>query len=384
MILKVRNAAEFVSPGHPDKVADQIADAFLDYFLSHDPNSRVAIEVLLSHSQIVLAGEVTSKAPTPPYEKIVKTVLEKLGYTGPIWGPLAESHQLLVEISPQSPDISSCISKKQISSGDQGIVIGYACDETDTYMPLVYELARNITKEIEHFRRNQEQPILGPDGKLEVLMKDTGHVVVVVSWQHVKEKNQSDLFSYLLGPITHVCREFSLELDSLFVNKAGPFVIGGPYADTGLTGRKQLIDTYGSTVRHGGGSFSGKDATKVDRSGAYMARCIAKTIVSAKLARQCEVMLIWMMGEALPVGLNINCFGTETHPIEAIEQALLKTFDLRLESLISLFQLTTPIFSPTAAFGHFGRIEFPWETLAFTQTLKEMMNGFPHKSRSLI
>jgi len=361
------NASEFVSPGHPDKIADQIADAFLDYFLSFDPKSRVAIEVLLSHAQVVVAGEVSSKAPTPPYEIIVREVLEKIGYSGPIWGALSNSHRLLVEISPQSPDIASCVLKKDLSAGDQGIVIGYACTDTSTYMPFVYELAREMTRQIDLTQKSQKKPFLGPDGKLELLLKAENHVDVIVSWQHAPEAQQIEIHNSIHHAISQASNLFGISIDTLSVNKGGPFIVGGPYADTGLTGRKQMIDTYGSTCRHGGGSFSGKDGTKVDRSGAYMARCMAKTIVAAGLALQCEITLIWTMGFSTPIALKIDCQGTERYPLERIEKALLKTFDLRLEAIISLFCLDKPIFSPTASFGHFGRLEFPWETLSFTQ-----------------
>lgn len=367
----IYDVSEFVSSGHPDKVADQIADSFLDYFLSFDPGSRVAIEVLLSHSQIVVAGEVSSHAPPPPSSALVKDALAKIGYAGPDWGNLADTHRLMVEIAPQSPDISSCVLKKELSAGDQGIVIGYATNETASYMPLAYEVSREMVQQIELLRKKQKKQCLGPDGKLELLLKDKNHGEVIVSWQHRPHAEYEELSSIIHTALSHASRLFGVVLEDFSINKAGPFTVGGPYADTGLSGRKQLIDTYGSRSRHGGGSFSGKDGTKVDRSGAYMARYMAKTVVAAGLADQCEVGLIWAMGSSKPIGLTLDCRSTERFSLDTIEKALLKTFDLRLEAIISLFSLDTPIFFPTASLGHFGRAEFPWETLSFTNLLQK-------------
>ena len=367
----IYDVSEFVSSGHPDKVADQIADAFLDYFLSFDPYSRVAIEVLLSHTQIVVAGEVSSHAPPPDFSNIVRKVLTTIGYSKPEWGNLADSHRLLVEIAPQSPDISLCLSKKELSAGDQGIVIGYATNETASYMPLAYELSREMVQQIELLRNIHKKTCLGPDGKLELLLKDKHHGEVIVSWQHLPHAEYDEIASTIQTALFQASKLFGITLDALSINKAGPFTLGGPYADTGLSGRKQLIDTYGSRSRHGGGSFSGKDGTKVDRSGAYMARCMAKTVVAADLAEQCEVGLLWAIGAPKPIGITLDCRSTERVPLESIKKALLKTFDLRLEAIISLFSLSSPIFFPTASLGHFGRAEFPWETLSFTHTLKK-------------
>ena len=360
------DSTEYVSPGHPDKMADQLADALLDYYLSFDRNSRTAIEVLFSHSLIVIAGEVSSQAPIPPYEDIIREVLEKIGYTSP-WDTLTNSHQLIVEIASQSKELERCVQGKEKCSGDQGIVIGYACDETPSYMPLTYEITREIARQIDLYRRNQHTPLLGPDGKLEVLFKKENRIDLILSWQHLPGGRHEEIEQAVRQALQPLHIPFML--DTLHINPGGPFTIGGPSADTGLTGRKQQIDTYGSHCRHGGGSFSGKDGTKVDRSGAYMARCMAKTVVASGLAKECEVRLVWMNGSPTPIDCTIDCGETERYPLEQIHQALLKTFDLHLESIISLFLLDTPLFFPTSTFGHFGRIEFPWETQAFIPTL---------------
>jgi len=348
--------SEAVAQGHPDKVCDQISDAILDACLMQDLDSRVAVEVLISHNLLVIGGEISTEGRID-IEKTARTTLASIGYTC-----LAEKIQIVHSIQDQSPDISQSVGKKgakELTAGDQGMMYGYASSDTPTAMPLSYEIARCLVSKIQKNRA----PFLGLDGKTQVSI-DTSPAnkhALILSWQHSDEVSQKELHAYLLQQVERVSADFHISFSSIIINPSGRFVLGGPAADTGLTGRKQIVDSYGGSVRHGGGAFSGKDATKVDRSGAYMARWIAKHIVAAQLATQCEVQLVYSIGKKEPLSLSINCFDTETVPIHSIEHAVYKTFDLSVGAIISDLDLRRPIFLATAFGGHFGRPEFTWE-----------------------
>jgi len=356
--------SEGIARGHPDKLADQISDAILDACLTQDEASRVAVETLVSHNLITIAGEITTRAQFD-IESIVAQVIKDIGYASEQFGDLLEHLNLVQSIEQQSQDIAQAVGKRgHLAAGDQGMMYGFACNQTSTYMPLSYEIARTLVRAI----HTKNIPILGPDGKTQICLspKETS---VLISWQHVKEASQQDVQQELLPIIKEVCDQFSITPTTICINPSGRFVKGGPFADTGLTGRKQIVDSYGGSVCHGGGAFSGKDATKVDRSGAYMARYVAKHVVAARLASVCEVQLIFAIGKPEPINIGLDCFGTEKIPLQQVKQAILHTFNFSVEEIISHLNLTSPIFQQTAWGGHFGRLEFPWEQLDQLDTL---------------
>ena len=361
--------SEAVARGHPDKIADQISDAILDRCLEQDPESRAAVETLISHDLIVVGGEISTQAIFDP-KKIVKNVLTEIGYAA-----LLDSISILCSINEQSPDISQSVgrSRTALAAGDQGICIGFATDATASSMPLSHELARSIVMEIEHNR----PPFLGLDGKTQVSLFGPQYQEgsLVISWQHDDCTDQQTIQHYLSSVAECVSKHYGIHFSQLYINPSGRFVIGGPEADTGLTGRKQLVDSYGSSVRHGGGAFSGKDGTKVDRSGAYMARYVAKHIVAAKLCHKCEVQLVFAIGETEPLHIAIDCFDTQNHDLSQIEQAVLATFDFSVSGIIDQLHLREPIFFPTAFGGHFGRTDFPWERLDLLTVLQKNISG---------
>jgi len=348
--------SEAVARGHPDKICDQISDAILDACLEQDPGSRVAVEALISHNLLAIGGEISTDASIN-IEEIARLTLLSIGYS-----ELAEKIEIVTSIQQQSPDISQSVGKKgssHLTAGDQGMVYGYASTETPTAMPLSYEIARSIIFEIQ----NKRPPFLGLDGKTQVALDttDAKNHSLVLSWQHSDEISTQEVQNHLLQQVEKVSSSFQTSFSSIIINPSGRFVLGGPAADTGLTGRKQIVDSYGGSVRHGGGAFSGKDASKVDRSGAYMARWIAKHIVATKLATKCEVQLIYSIGKKDPLAIAIDCFDTQTAPIHSIQAAIQKNFDLSVGGIISSLNLTRPIFLPTAFGGHFGRAGFSWE-----------------------
>ena len=376
--------SESVTEGHPDKMADQISDAILDAMLKDDPGSHVAVETLITTGQVHVAGEVT----TDTYVDIPTIIREKIleiGYDSSAKGYDGASCGVSVSIGAQSPDIAQGVLDAfeyregegasefdRQGAGDQGLMFGYACRETPELMPLPIMLAHRLAKRLSQVRRGGDVPYLRPDGKTQVTIEYAGDEpvrldTVVVSAQHapdidLKELLAPDIRDHVVDPVLA-----ALELDTtsyrLLVNPTGRFEIGGPMGDAGLTGRKIIIDTYGGMARHGGGAFSGKDPSKVDRSAAYAVRWVAKNVVAAGLADRCEAQVAYAIGKAKPVGLFVECFGTEKVPIARIQDAVLEVFDLRPAAIVKALDLLRPIYAQTAAFGHFGREEpdFSWE-----------------------
>ena len=376
--------SESVTEGHPDKMADQISDAILDAMLKDDPGSRVAVETLITTGQVHVAGEVT----TDTYVDIPSIIREKIleiGYDSSAKGYDGASCGVSVSIGAQSPDIAQGVTDAfeyregegatefdRQGAGDQGLMFGYACRETPEFMPLPIMLAHRLARRLSQVRRSGDVPYLRPDGKTQVTIEYSGDEpvrldTVVVSAQHapdidLKELLAPDVRDHVVEPVIS-----GLDLDTdgyrLLVNPTGRFEIGGPMGDAGLTGRKIIIDTYGGMARHGGGAFSGKDPSKVDRSAAYAVRWVAKNVVAAGLADRCEAQVAYAIGKAKPVGLFVECFGTEKVPVARIQDAVLEVFDLRPAAIVKALDLLRPIYAQTAAFGHFGREEpdFSWE-----------------------
>jgi S-adenosylmethionine synthetase len=385
--------SESVTEGHPDKMADQISDAILDGMLKDDPGSRVAVETLITTGQVHVAGEVT----TETYVDIPSIIREKIleiGYDSSAKGYDGASCGVSVSIGAQSPDIARGIvdafeyregegssELDRQGAGDQGLMFGFACRETPELMPLPIMLAHRLARRLSQARRSGDVPYLRPDGKTQVTIEYTGDEpvrldTVVVSAQHapdidLKELLAPDIRDHVVEPVIA-----GLDLDTssyrLLVNPTGRFEIGGPMGDAGLTGRKIIIDTYGGMARHGGGAFSGKDPSKVDRSGAYAVRWVAKNVVAAGLADRCEAQVAYAIGKAKPVGLFVECFGTEQVPVSRIQDAVLEVFDLRPAAIVRDLELLRPIYSQTAAFGHFGREEpdFSWERTDRVEALR--------------
>lgn len=352
--------SESVTEGHPDKIADQISDAVLDHLLVGDPDSRVACETLVTTGLALVAGEVSTKVYVH-LPDIVRGTLQRIGYTNAQFGIDAMTCAVLTNIDQQSPDIAMGVDEG--GAGDQGMMFGYASDETPELMPAPIQFAHQLTKRLAHVRREGELPWVRPDGKAQVTVEYDGDKpvrvhTVVVSTQHDPDVRQNDLIEAITTKvIKQVLPAEMFDADDciLHINPTGRFVIGGPHGDAGLTGRKIIVDTYGGMGRHGGGAFSGKDATKVDRSAAYAARWAAKNVVAAGLARRCEIQLAYAIGVAQPVSVRVLTFGTSEVPETEIATAVQKVFDFRPGSIIKTLGLTNPIFTPTAAYGHFGR-----------------------------
>jgi len=367
--------SESVSEGHPDKVCDQISDAVLDAHLAGDPSSRVACETLVATNLIVMAGEITS-AQAVDYEKVARQVARDIGYVG-TEGFDADSVEVITRLVRQSPDISQGVTvgqglHEEQGAGDQGLMFGYACDQTTELMPLPISLSHRLVEKLAELRHNGTIPYLRPDAKSQVSVeyrdgKPVRVATVVISTQHAAsatlEQIVADVKAQVILPIVPA---HLLDADTVYhVNPTGRFVVGGPSGDSGLTGRKIIVDTYGGWGRHGGGAFSGKDPSKVDRSAAYMARYLAKNVVASGLASACEVQLAYAIGVAQPVSVHIDTFGTGKIASTSIAQKLRNEVDLRPASIIELFKLKRPIYRKTAAYGHFGRSTdggfFPWE-----------------------
>jgi S-adenosylmethionine synthetase len=367
--------SESVGEGHPDKLCDQISDAILDACLGDDPQSRVACETFASTAMVLIGGEITTKTFVD-FQQVVREVAKQVGYTNPEYGLDYQSMAVLDMIHSQSPDISQGVSgtgleeyKGQQGAGDQGMMFGFACNETGELMPLPITLAHQILIRATELRKNKTIPWLRPDAKGQVTVEYEGHRplridAVVVSHQHDPDISYGDIKETIIGQIIKPILEPLGLLDKntkYFINPTGRFVVGGPYGDTGLTGRKIIVDTYGGMGRHGGGAFSGKDPTKVDRSAAYMARYVAKNIVAAKLAERCEVELAYAIGVPFPVSIMVDTFGTAVVDERRIEGAIPKVFDLSPAGIIAALDLRRPIYQKTASYGHFGRSGFPWE-----------------------
>lgn len=370
--MKTYFSSESVTAGHPDKVCDQIADRILDAILAKDPAAHVACEVTAITDKVHIMGEITANAAVD-YEAIARDTIRDIGYTSPGHGFDAESCEITVDVHAQSPDIAMGVDSEQTAdsgAGDQGMMFGYACNDTADYMPLPIALAHRLTRRLQQVRESGEIPYLLPDGKAQVSIvyeDETPRRItsVVVSSQHEADADMDTLRKDITEKvIRHVLPPRMIdETTKLYINPTGRFVIGGPAGDSGLTGRKIIVDTYGGYARHGGGAFSGKDPSKVDRSAAYMARYLAKNVVAAGLARRCEIQLAYAIGVAEPVSLRIDTFGTEALPVSTIRNRIEETVDLRPAGIIERFDLRRPIYAKTAAYGHFGEnaADLPWE-----------------------
>jgi S-adenosylmethionine synthetase len=384
-MAKRRNivSSESVTEGHPDKMCDLISDAILDEALRQDKNSRVAIETATKNGGVMVFGEMTTEAYID-IPHVVRDTIKKIGYTKSEYGIEWETCSVWVQITEQSPDISQGVTAiknlhKEQGAGDQGMMYGYACNETKEFMPLPILLAHRLTRRLSEIRKNNRIPYLRPDGKSQVSIeydekgKPLRAHTIVVSTQPdggvSNDRIRKDVIDIIIKPI---CNEW-IDKDTIYhVNPTGAFIRGGPYADAGLTGRKIIVDTYGGIGRHGGGAFSGKDPSKVDRSAAYATRYIAKNIVAAGIAEKCEIQFAYAIGVAEPVSINIDCFGTNKISLDAIETLIREFFPIKPADIIGHLDLRRPIFKNTAAYGHFGREEpdFTWEKLDKVKLLK--------------
>ncbi|HDE8748352.1 TPA: methionine adenosyltransferase [Staphylococcus aureus] len=385
--------SESVTEGHPDKIADQVSDAILDAILKDDPNARVACETTVTTGMALIAGEISTTTYVD-IPKVVRETIKEIGYTRAKYGYDYETMAILTAIDEQSPDIAQGVDKaleyrdkdseeeiEATGAGDQGLMFGYATNETETYMPLAIYLSHQLAKRLSDVRKDGTLNYLRPDGKVQVTVEydENDNPVridtIVVSTQHAEdvtlEQIQEDIKAHVIYPI--VPENLINDQTKFYINPTGRFVIGGPQGDAGLTGRKIIVDTYGGYARHGGGCFSGKDPTKVDRSAAYAARYVAKNIVAAGLADQCEVQLAYAIGVAEPVSIAIDTFGTGKVSEGQLVEAVRKHFDLRPAGIIKMLDLKQPIYKQTAAYGHFGRTDvlFPWEKLDKVEELKD-------------
>jgi S-adenosylmethionine synthetase len=373
--------SESVTEGHPDKVADQISDAVLDAFLEQDPNSRVACEVLLTTGLCMVAGEITSSGHVNVPD-VARETIRSIGYTDPSWGLDGGSCAVLLALDRQSSDIGMGVDRG--GAGDQGMMFGYACRETEELMPLPITLAHRLSRRLAHCRRTGSVDFFRPDGKSQVTVEyrdgnPTRVDTVVISTQHGERASQGDVREavreHVIEPV--IPAELMDRATKIHVNPTGRFVIGGPHGDTGLTGRKIIVDTYGGMGHHGGGAFSGKDPTKVDRSASYMARHIAKNLVAANLAERIEVQLAYVIGEAEPVSVLVNTFGTGQASEDRLVDLIRESFDLTPAGIIKYLDLRRPIYRATAAYGHFGRSEasFTWESTQVAERLQSAVRA---------
>jgi S-adenosylmethionine synthetase len=384
--------SESVTEGHPDKLADQISDAVLDAIYEQDPQGRVACEALVTTGLVFVAGEITTNCYVD-IPQVVRSVVRKVGYDDLENGFHYQTCGVITAIQEQAPDIALGVNKG--GAGDQGMMFGYATQETSELMPLPILLAHRLVRRLAEVRKNHILPYLRPDGKSQVSVeyvddRPSRVTAVVLAAHHTpeyseakkQEKLRRDLREWVIEPI--IPKEYMTPNTQIHINATGRFEIGGPMADTGVTGRKVMVDTYGGFSRHGGGAFSGKDPTKVDRSASYMARYIAKHIVAAKLAERCEIQLAYCIGEKEPVSLMVETFGTGKVPEGILEQAIRRTFDLTPEGIIRDLKLRRPIYQQTAVYGHFGRNEegFTWEELDRVEDLKKALSHIPHSRLS--
>jgi S-adenosylmethionine synthetase len=399
--------SESVTEGHPDKICDQVSDAILDAMLSQDPGARVAVETMVTTGLVHVAGEVTTEAYVEIPSIVRETVLG-IGYDSSTKGFDGASCGVEVSIGQQSPDIAQGVDTAYESrtgtvdpldkqgAGDQGLMFGYACQDTAEYMPLPIYLAHRLAERLTAVRKSGDLAYLRPDGKTQVTIAYDGDKAVkldtvVLSTQHAADVSleallQPDIREHVIGPVLEELKETGTEFDTsdyrTLINPTGRFEIGGPMGDAGLTGRKIIVDTYGGMARHGGGAFSGKDPSKVDRSAAYAMRWVAKNVVAAGLATRCEIQVAYAIGTAKPVGLYVETFGTESAPVDKIQEAITTVFDLRPAAIVDQLDLLRPIYKPTAAYGHFGRtmadgIEnpFTWEQTTKVEALQAAVRG---------
>ncbi len=378
MSEKILFTSESVSIGHPDKVCDQISDAILDACLAQDPYSRVACECFATTNLVIIGGEITTNAVVD-YEKVARETLEKIGYTSDEIGIDAKNCEIRVVLDTQSVDIALGTNKEVGGAGDQGIMFGYATTETEGYMPLAISIAHQLVRVATEKRLSGEFKHARPDMKSQVTVDytDPNNVkidTILMSIQHDEDYNEEEFKDYVKNNIMmYVVSKYDMNQDfRIIINPTGRFVIGGPHGDTGLTGRKIIVDTYGGYARHGGGAFSGKDPSKVDRSAAYMARYIAKNIVAAGLAEKAEIQLSYAIGVAEPTSVFVETFGTRKVSKDVLLKAIKENFDLTPNGIISSLDLLRPIYSKTAAYGHFGRgdLNLPWENLDKVEVLK--------------
>ncbi|MFW6174571.1 MAG: methionine adenosyltransferase [Chloroflexota bacterium] len=381
--------SESVTEGHPDKMCDQISDGILDAIFAQDPNARVACETAITTGFLLVFGEITTTA-TVDYGEVARDVVRDIGYTYADYGFDADNAGVLVSIKEQSPDIAGGVdtaleardgsSEREVGAGDQGMMIGYACKETPEMMPLPIMLAHRITRKLSTERKNSNTPYLRPDGKSQVTVEYTeDHQpvrvdTVVVSTQHSPDVSQEQIERDMITLSKSVIPSELIDDKTRFIiNPSGRFVIGGPVGDAGLTGRKIIVDTYGGSARHGGGAFSGKDPTKVDRSAAYAARWVAKNVVAADLATRCEVQLSYAIGVAQPISIHVETYGTGKVQNDKIVELIREHFDLRPQAIIEDLKLRRPIFRQTAAYGHFGRddLNVPWEETSRAAAIKK-------------
>lgn len=376
--------SESVTEGHPDKICDQISDAILDDILAHDPNGRVACETVVTTGLCFVFGEITTSHYVD-VQKIVRDKVTEIGYTRGKFGFDAENLAVMTAIDPQSPDIAMGVdetSSHEQGAGDQGIMFGYACDETDVYMPMAITLAHRLAKRLTDVRKNGTIPYLRPDGKTQVTVEydDNGKIfrvdTVLISTQHSPEVDMEvlarDVKANVVDPI--IPANLIDENTKFLFNPTGRFVVGGPQGDSGLTGRKIIVDTYGGAACHGGGAFSGKDPSKVDRSASYMARYIAKNVVASGIASRCQIQLSYAIGIAEPTSVLVDTFGTAKVSEALIEDTIRKNFKLTPKGIIDTLDLKRPIYAQTAAYGHFGRndIDLPWEHLDKVDVFKKL------------